>query len=323
MLGQCRKCNKIQELNIENFPSQGVLRQCTTCRGLSIFHQTSELIADKTEPEESVALSTAQTVLYSSGGDRPPNEEQREKTLNEKAPKDPPSSDVDGLKESIPSVLSMSKFTSATFFSDLLTKFKPILAVSLTFIKSLKNLSLKSKLISLSILGVVFLLFISWALSSDSAEQIEVVQDNNAGTPEAKKDGKDVKQKNGTPSGFGKKELARTRYIEGHKLYKEKKYKQAIPLLTQSAMGGYAPAQSTLGVCHYLGQGVAQEYSEAANWYKKAAQQNYARAQYNLGFLFFNGHGVKKSKAQAKHWWLQAAKQDFQAAKEGLKLLEN
>jgi TPR repeat protein len=40
------------------------------------------------------------------------------------------------------------------------------------------------------------------------------------------------------------------------------------------------------------GQGVAQDYKEAVNWYRKAAEQGDERAQYNLGVMYAIGQGV-------------------------------
>jgi TPR repeat protein len=50
-------------------------------------------------------------------------------------------------------------------------------------------------------------------------------------------------------------------------------------------------AQFNLGLMYYNGQGVTQDYSQAADWYRKAAAQGNAAAQYNLGLMYYNGQG--------------------------------
>ena len=42
------------------------------------------------------------------------------------------------------------------------------------------------------------------------------------------------------------------------------------------------------------GQGVAQNYAEAARWYRKAADQGNASAQLNLGVSYYDGQGCCK-----------------------------
>lgn len=57
------------------------------------------------------------------------------------------------------------------------------------------------------------------------------------------------------------------------------------------------------------GKGVAQDYAQAADWYRKAARQNHAEAQSNLGVLYEKGLGVKKSYLQAATWYRKSAEQ--------------
>jgi TPR repeat protein len=40
------------------------------------------------------------------------------------------------------------------------------------------------------------------------------------------------------------------------------------------------------------GQGVPQDYTEAAKWYRKAAEQGDTEAQYNLGLAYTKGLGA-------------------------------
>jgi hypothetical protein len=55
-----------------------------------------------------------------------------------------------------------------------------------------------------------------------------------------------------------------------------------------------------------FGQGVPQDYAEAAIWFRKAADQGDAAAQSLLGELYFSGHGVPQDYAEA-YFWLDIA----------------
>ncbi len=45
----------------------------------------------------------------------------------------------------------------------------------------------------------------------------------------------------------------------------------------------------TLGLIYAKGQGVKQDFAEAANWYRKAAEKGNAFAQTNLGLFYAQG----------------------------------
>jgi hypothetical protein len=57
----------------------------------------------------------------------------------------------------------------------------------------------------------------------------------------------------------------------------------------------------------YLGQGVDQDYRQAAEWFRRAGEQDHAAAQYNLGFLYYEGKGVERDNLQAYMWIDRAA----------------
>ncbi|MBT5159564.1 MAG: sel1 repeat family protein, partial [Alphaproteobacteria bacterium] len=79
-------------------------------------------------------------------------------------------------------------------------------------------------------------------------------------------------------------------------------YKEAAKWYLKAAKQGYAKAQFNLGVKYDDGQGVTQDYKEAAKWYLKAAKQGYAKAQINLGFMFGKGTGVLQDSVVAHMW---------------------
>ena len=76
-----------------------------------------------------------------------------------------------------------------------------------------------------------------------------------------------------------------------------------------AAEQGDSDAQSILGIMYDDGQGVVQDYKEAAKWYRLAAEQGDSDAQYNLGLLYFNGQGVVQDYKLA-HMWLNIAATD-------------
>jgi TPR repeat protein len=51
------------------------------------------------------------------------------------------------------------------------------------------------------------------------------------------------------------------------------------------------------------GEGVPQDYKEAAKWFRKAAEQGQAAAQCVLGFMYNNGQGVIEDYIQAYVWY--------------------
>jgi hypothetical protein len=65
--------------------------------------------------------------------------------------------------------------------------------------------------------------------------------------------------------------------------------------LFDEARHGEAEAQFELALRQYK----AQNYGEAAQWFRKAAEQGFGPAQHNLASLYASGYGVPQDKAQA------------------------
>jgi TPR repeat protein len=88
-------------------------------------------------------------------------------------------------------------------------------------------------------------------------------------------------------------------------------YAQAAAWYGKAADQGSADAQVYLGGMYEPGQGVVQDYAQAAAWYRKAAAQGSAGvsldAQLSLGKLYANGQGVKQDYVQAYMWFNLAA----------------
>lgn len=72
---------------------------------------------------------------------------------------------------------------------------------------------------------------------------------------------------------------------------------------------GDAKAQAYLGYIYDVGKGVAQNYAEAARWYRKAADQGHAQSQFVLGLMYARGLGVAKNDTEAAKWVRKAAVQ--------------
>ncbi len=86
-------------------------------------------------------------------------------------------------------------------------------------------------------------------------------------------------------------------------------YKEAARLFRLAAEQGNAEAQLALGYAYYSGQGVPKDYKEAVHWYRLAAEQGGVRAQLLLGSIYYLGLGVPKDYKQAAHWYRLAAEQ--------------
>jgi len=70
-----------------------------------------------------------------------------------------------------------------------------------------------------------------------------------------------------------------------------------------------AEMQFKLGLKCAGGQGAAQDYPQAAAWYRKAAEQNHSLAQLNLGMMYAHGQGVARDSLQSRMWLGKAAQQ--------------
>jgi hypothetical protein len=95
-------------------------------------------------------------------------------------------------------------------------------------------------------------------------------------------------------------------------------YAQAATWYRKAAEQGLALAQDSLGSAFMLGQGVPQDYTEAAVWFRKAAGQGDSYAEYSLGAMYEAGNGVTQDNAQAAVWYRKAAEQGYDLAQWGL-----
>jgi localization factor PodJL len=79
--------------------------------------------------------------------------------------------------------------------------------------------------------------------------------------------------------------------------------------LRQAAANGDAKAQYVIALRFAEGQGVPQNWTEAARWLGFAAASGLAPAQYRLAVLYERGQGISKDTGKARSWYLRAAGQ--------------
>jgi len=91
-------------------------------------------------------------------------------------------------------------------------------------------------------------------------------------------------------------------------------YVQAAKWLEKAAVEGFAGAQVAFGLLYDEGKGVPQDYTRARQWYEKAAAQGNVWAQGMLGLLYYEGRGISKDDTQARQWTEKAAAQGNAAA---------
>ena len=66
---------------------------------------------------------------------------------------------------------------------------------------------------------------------------------------------------------------------------------------------GASHAQNVLGEIYMYGEGIPQNFDEAAKWFRLAAEQHHRRAQFMLGVLYWSGDGVPQDYDKAVKWF--------------------
>jgi len=98
-------------------------------------------------------------------------------------------------------------------------------------------------------------------------------------------------------------------------------YNEAAKWYTKAAEQGCASAQFALGSMCQDGNGVPQDYKEAIRWYTKAAEWGNAEAQCKLGVMYYRGEGVPEDYVGAVNWYKRAAEQGYASAQYMLGLM--
>ena len=98
--------------------------------------------------------------------------------------------------------------------------------------------------------------------------------------------------------------VARSDELEnGVGAYKKSNYALALELLKPIAEEGNAIAQGLLGRMYLRGEGITQDYQEAAKWHHLAAEQGNKYSQHTLGSSYFYGVGVTQNYKEAAKWY--------------------
>ena len=95
-------------------------------------------------------------------------------------------------------------------------------------------------------------------------------------------------------------------------------FETALNELGPLAEQGHGDAQNSLGTIYRNGEGVAQDYPEAARWFRLAAEQGNPFAQFNLGKNYYLGIGLAQNNISALMWWAITAAQGDQDADENI-----
>jgi TPR repeat protein len=103
-------------------------------------------------------------------------------------------------------------------------------------------------------------------------------------------------------------------YKKGLKLYKSKKFTEALQVWLPIAKNGHHDALGYIGDIYRLGKLGKIDYSEAAKWYKLAADQDGAYEAYRLALLIKDGKGVPKNTRKAYKYFKKSADKRFSAA---------
>ena len=109
------------------------------------------------------------------------------------------------------------------------------------------------------------------------------------------------------------------RYHEGDGVRQD--YAQAALWYGKAAAQGFARAQLDLGTLHAQGLGMPLDYTEAVRWFRMAAERGDSLALYTLGACYEDGSGVEPDIEQACYWYRRAAENGFEAARDTLKEL--
>jgi TPR repeat protein len=85
--------------------------------------------------------------------------------------------------------------------------------------------------------------------------------------------------------------------------------RKALELWLPLAAQGHVKAQFGVASLYDVGQGVPENQSEAAKWYRRAAEQGNAGAQFAIASAYYAGQGVSRDYAEAAKWFRRAADQ--------------
>ena len=106
------------------------------------------------------------------------------------------------------------------------------------------------------------------------------------------------------------------KYVRGDGV--QQNWTEAARWLRASSDQGYPDAQWSLGTLYELGFGVSQNYAEAFRLYHLAASQGVVEAKTNLGLYYLEGLGTEQNSNEAYRWLRAASRQGVGEAETGL-----
>jgi TPR repeat protein len=83
--------------------------------------------------------------------------------------------------------------------------------------------------------------------------------------------------------------------------------KETFAVFQAGANHGDIVSMRTLGILYYNGEGIAQNYAKANEWFEKAADKGDASSMSSLGSLYANGQGVAQDYTKARELFQKAA----------------
>jgi hypothetical protein len=98
-------------------------------------------------------------------------------------------------------------------------------------------------------------------------------------------------------------------------------YLQAAQWFRRGADAGVPEAQYNLARAYELGRGLMKDESAAQKWYRTAAAAGYARARYNLAIMLEEGRGSTADPFAAEEFYRSAAQQNYAPAQNNLGVL--
>jgi len=109
--------------------------------------------------------------------------------------------------------------------------------------------------------------------------------------------------------------------VDAQKAYASGSYAKAFEIYMPLARQGEARAQLSVGVIFYIGQGVTQNYEEAAKWFVYSGRQGNALAQNMIGEMHDQGLGVPQDYTTAAKWYRLSAEQGNAQGQDSLSIM--
>lgn len=132
-----------------------------------------------------------------------------------------------------------------------------------------------------------------------------------------------IKQLIGLNSALLGKARAIQAFDEAVALREAHKYKEAIPLLQESAELGYEGGMSMLGAAYLMGEGTPENGREAVRWLEKSIELGYEPSISVLGMAYATGKaGIKIDIAKGTEMLTYAAERGDQQSVRMLSMIE-